>query len=120
MLKTRLQRQRRVRAKLTGTSEKPRLSVFRSSNQIYAQLINDAEGKTIASARSYEVKDEKSDKDSKELKAKTLLAYNTGKLLAKRAEEKGVKKVIFDRGSYLYHGRVKALAEGARKGGLNF
>ncbi|MBZ1356170.1 MAG: 50S ribosomal protein L18 [Candidatus Nealsonbacteria bacterium] len=120
MLNARLQRQKRVRAKLIGTSEKPRLSVFRSSKQIYAQLVDDANGKTIASARSYEVKEEKSDKHSKDLKAKTLLAYNTGKLLAKKAQEKGVTKVIFDRGSYLYHGRVEALAKGARKGGLNF
>ncbi len=114
-IKTR--RKRRVRAKLFGTPERPRLSVFRSLNRIYAQLINDEEGKTMVSADSTEVKEPKS---VKEIKGKTLIAYHTGMIIAEKAKEKGFEKVIFDRGGYAYHGRVKALAEGAKKGGLKF
>ncbi len=110
MINTKTRRKRRVRAKLFGTTERPRLSVFRSLNHIYAQLINDEKGETILSANSAGLAG----------KGKTLLAYNTGLIVAEKAKKKGIEKVVFDRGSYAYHGRVKALAEGARKGGLKF
>lgn len=119
MLEIRKKRKKRVRSKIFGTSTKPRFSVFRSSKYIYAQLIDDAHRKTIVSAKSMDLKDQKIDKVN-DLKAKTLIAYNTGLLIAKKASEKNIKEVIFDRGEYLYHGRVKALAEGARSGGLKF
>jgi len=119
MLETRKKRKKRVRAKIFGTSERPRLSVFRSSKYIYAQLIDDNQRKTIVSVKSVDLKNQKIDKVN-ELTAKTLDAFNTGILIAKKASEKNIKEVIFDRGEYLYHGRVKALAEGARNGGLKF
>jgi large subunit ribosomal protein L18 len=101
----------RVRLRRSG---RPRLSVFRSGKNIYAQVINDVEGVTIAAASSLE----------KELKGKTgadtAAAAAVGKLIAERAKAKGVEQVVFDRGSYIYHGRVKALAEAAREGGLQF
>ena len=94
---------------------RPRLSVFRSSKHIYAQVIDDAAGRTLAAASTL-------DKDLKSLKtgADTAAAAEVGKLLAARASKAGVKDVVFDRGPYLFHGRVKALADGAREGGLNF
>ena len=104
----------RVRKKIRGTQDKPRLTVFRSNKQIYAQIIDDTEGKTLVSASSM-VKDFEGDKSKK-----TELAKKVGQVLAERAKEAGVKEVIFDRNGYLYHGRVKSLAEGAREGGLNF
>jgi len=104
-------RRARVRSRVEGVSERPRLSVFRASQHIYGQLINDASGKTLASASSLEIKTKGKKSD---------LAKEVGKLLAKKAAEKGIKAVVFDRGGYAYHGRVKALAEGAREGGLNF
>jgi len=113
MTDTKTRRKRRVRAKLFGTAERPRLSVFRSLNHIYAQLINDEKRETITSTDSGEVK-------LAESKGKTILAYNTGLIVAEKAKEKGIEKVVFDRGAYAYHGRVKALAEGAKKGGLKF
>jgi large subunit ribosomal protein L18 len=104
----------RIRKKLSGTSEKPRLSVFRSNKFIYAQVINDLEGKTLASASS-------SILDTGENKlTKTEAARLTGKLVAERSLEAGIEQVVFDRNGYLYHGRVKSLAEGAREGGLKF
>ena len=110
-------RARRVRRSLAkGASGRPRLSVFRSSKHIYAQLIDDDEGATLVSASSLE-------KDALgELKsgASVAAAKAVGKLIAERAQQKGVKDVIFDRGSYLYHGRIKALADAAREAGLNF
>ncbi len=104
----------RVRKRIRGTSEKPRLSVFRSNKAIYAQLINDLEGTTLASASSQlkEVGDQKT--------TKTEAARQVGKLIAERAKEVGIETVVFDRNGYLYHGRVKSLAEGAREGGLKF
>ena len=99
----------RVRAKISGTSECPRLSVFRSLNSIYAQLIDDTSGKTVASA---------SDKEVKIKGNKTAKAQAVGKLLAEKAVAKGITRVVFDRGVFKYHGRVKALAESAREGGL--
>ncbi len=104
----------RIRKRLSGTAEQPRLSVFRSNKFIYAQVINDLEGKTLASASS-------SGKDVGEKKLnKTEAAKMVGKAVAERAIEAGVEKVVFDRNGYLYHGRVKSLAEGAREGGLKF
>ena len=104
----------RVRKRIRGTAEKPRLSVFRSNKAIYAQLINDLEGVTLASASSQqkEIGDQKL--------TKTETARQVGKVIAERAKEAGVEIVVFDRNGYLYHGRVKSLAEGAREGGLKF
>ncbi len=108
---------RRVNIDQVGTREtRPRLSVFRSGQQIYAQIINDLDGKTLAAASTL-------DKDLREkLKSGSNVnaAGEVGKLVAARAKKAGVEKVVFDRGRYLYHGRVKALAEGAREGGLQF
>lgn len=104
----------RVRKKILGSAQKPRLSVFRSNKQIYAQLINDDQGVTLAAASS-------SEKALAEKKGtKTELAREVGKLLAGKAKEAGIETVVFDRNGYLYHGRIKSLAEGAREGGLNF
>jgi len=109
----RAKRRVRVRAKVSGTAERPRVSVFRSNRGIYAQLIDDVRGVTLASA------------DSREIEGgagldKTAIAGKVGGLLAERARAAGVERVVFDRAGYLYHGRVKALAEGARKAGLQF
>ena len=103
---------RRIRKVITGTQEIPRLSVFRSNKDIYAQVINDNEGKTLASASSLKIEGKG--------KNKTELAFEVGKALAETAKQNGIEKVVFDRGGYLYHGRVKSLADGARKGGLKF
>ncbi len=104
-------RHARVRSRVTGSAERPRLSVFRANQHIYGQLIDDAAGKTIISASSLELK-------AKVKKSEA--ATEVGKLVAKKALEKGIKAVVFDRGGYAYHGRVKALADGAREGGLVF
>ena len=104
---------RDIRARAFG---KPRLSVFRSSKQIYAQIIDDAQGATLVAASSLE----KDQRTSLKTGATVEAAKAIGKLIAERASEKGIKDVVFDRGGYMYHGRVKALAEGAREGGLNF
>ncbi|OPJ54879.1 50S ribosomal protein L18 [Alkalithermobacter paradoxus] len=113
---TRLKRHRRVRKKVSGTAERPRLNVFRSNSNIYAQIIDDVNRTTLVAASSLEseIKDQVKATGNKEA------AKLVGKLVAKKALEKGIDKVIFDRGGYLYHGRVKELAEGAREGGLNF
>ena len=108
-------RHNRVRAKIKGTNKRPRLSVFRSNRHIFAQLIDDVSGKTFVS--SSDLKKEKSVK--KNLK-KLEIAKNVGLKLAKAAALKDIKTVVFDRGGYKYHGRVKAVAEGAREGGLRF
>lgn len=102
---------RRIRSKVHGDAKRPRLSVYRSNKQIYAQLIDDLAGITLVSANSLQL-----DKDEGE--TKTDEAKRVGELIAERAEEANIKNVVFDRGGYLYHGRVKALAEGAREGGL--
>jgi len=106
----------RARQKLTGTPERPRLNVYRSLDHIYAQVIDDTVGNTIVSASTLdkELKD-KLDKTSNKEAAKLV-----GKLVAKRAQEKGIKEVVFDRGGYIYHGRVKELADAAREAGLKF
>jgi len=105
-------RHRRVRGKVRGTSERPRLLVFRSNKGISAQLVDDHEGKTLASASWVQVKNFKGNK--------TAQATEVGKLLAQNAREANIEVVVFDRGGYLYHGRVKALADAAREGGLRF
>ncbi|MCE5194599.1 MAG: 50S ribosomal protein L18 [Nitrospiraceae bacterium] len=109
-------RHKRIRKKVVGFTERPRLSVYRSLNHIYVQVIDDTSGQTLVSASSL-------DKDIKEKKAhkgNVKTATEVGKLIAKKALGKGVKKVVFDRGGYIYHGRVKALADAAREGGLEF
>jgi len=108
-------RAQRVRAKLLGTGQKPRLSVFRSNLHLYCQLIDDTQGKTVCS-----VSDKNLPAQGKKKHIKLLAGQELGKLLAKKAEELGIKEIIFDRGAYKYHGRVKAVAEGAREGGLKF
>lgn len=115
--KTRYRRKLRVRGKIRGTADRPRLTVFRSSRKIYAQLIDDNKQSTLAAASSLSAELKKSLK-GKETKLE--VGRLVGLLLAQKAEEQGIKKVAFDRGSYLYHGRVKALAQGAREGGLEF
>ena len=106
-------RHTRVRAKISGTAECPRLNVFRSLQNIYAQLIDDVKGETLVSASTVE-------KDFEEYGGNKSAAHKVGELLAKRAADKGITTVVFDRGGYIYHGRVKELAEGAREGGLKF
>lgn len=107
----RARRKGRVGAKVSGTSARPRLSVFRSNRGIYAQLIDDGGGKTLAAVSALEIKDRGK---------KSAVSFELGKLIAKKAAEKNISKVVFDRNGYKYHGRVKALADGAREGGLKF
>ncbi len=116
-LTPRQRRHRRVRAKVSGTPQRPRLNVFRSSQHIYAQVIDDVRGHTIAAAGSAEpaVRERLSDDMTKSDKAKLV-----GQLIAERTKAAGVTQVVFDRGGFLYHGRVQALADGAREGGLEF
>ncbi len=109
----RIKRHQRVRGKISGTPETPRLDVFRSNAHIYAQIIDDVNGVTLCAAASNE-------KDFEGLGSNCEAASKVGKLLAERAKLKGIEAVVFDRGGYIYHGRVKALAEGAREGGLDF
>ncbi len=106
----------RIRQKMSGTAERPRLNVYRSLNHIYTQLIDDANGVTIASASSMGKKSESDKKSGGNIAA----ASAVGALIAERAKEKGVTRIVFDRGGYLYHGRIKALADAAREGGLEF
>lgn len=116
---SRQKRKKRIRKKMIGTSERPRLSVFRSAKHIYAQIINDVEGNTLVAASSME-KDLREDPDIASEKGKIPVAVKIGKLIADRAKQKGVKKVVFDRNGYIYHGRIKAVSEGAREAGLDF
>ncbi|HXE05130.1 MAG TPA: 50S ribosomal protein L18 [Bryobacteraceae bacterium] len=109
----RLRIHKRIRSKLAGTGERPRLAVFRSLNHIYAQLIDDQQGRTVVAAATTE-------KDLRGKGGNLEGAKLIGKTVAERAKEKGIVKVVFDRGGYLYHGRVKALAEAARQAGLEF
>ena len=106
----------RIRKKVAGTATKPRLAIFRSNSDIYAQLIDDVKGTTLAAASSLE----KTMREGAKTGANIAAAKAVGKLIAERAKEKGIKDVVFDRGGYLYHGRIKALADAAREGGLNF
>lgn len=112
----RLKRHKRVRAKIKGTAETPRLSVYRSLNHIYVQLIDDVKGNTLVTASTLD----KELKGSFEGKDKKAQAFAVGELIAKKALAKKIEAVVFDRGGYLYTGRVAALADGARKGGLQF
>ena len=118
MATTKLERRQKIRfgirKKIIGTTQKPRLSVFRSNSEIYVQLIDDAEGKTLASASSRD-KDIAAQKGTKSEKSKLV-----GLTIARKAGELGIKQVVFDRGGNLYHGRVKAIADAAREGGLQF
>ena len=130
----RYRRHRRVRAKITGTAKVPRLCVFRSAKYVYAQLIDDENGKILVASSDRELKGRKKikkirksssaktteNKQEKVRTAKVAIAFEVGKLIAEKALQKKIEKVIFDRGGYQYHGRVKALAEGAREGGLKF
>ena len=109
----RLKRHKRVRAKISGTSTCPRLNVFRSEKNIYAQVIDDVAGVTLAAASSL-------DKEIEGNGGNKIAARAVGKLVAERCKAKGIEQVVFDRGGYLYHGRVAELAEGAREGGLDF
>jgi large subunit ribosomal protein L18 len=117
-------RHKRIRAKVFGSAEKPRLCVFKSSKHIYAQIIDDEKSKTLFSASDFEVKKNKAKsktEDSKErLSRKNAIAFEVGKLIAKKAVEGKIKKIVFDRSGYAYHGNIKSLAEGAREGGLKF
>lgn len=109
----RIRIKQRVRKHVHGTAERPRLSVFRSNKEIYAQLVDDQDGRTLLTASSL-------DKSFKKEGTKSDVAREVGKALAQKASEKGIESVAFDRNGYLYHGRVKALADGAREGGLKF
>ncbi len=111
--KARLKRHRRVRGKISGTADRPRLNVFRSLHHIYAQVIDDVAGVTLAAASSM-------DKDFEGTGGNKEAAKKVGLALAKKATEKGITEVRFDRGGFVYHGRIKELAEGAREGGLKF
>ena len=107
----RLKIKKRIRGKVSGTASKPRLTVFRSNKEIYAQVIDDLSGKTLAAASSLKLTEKITKKEE---------AAKVGELVAKQAQDAGITAVVFDRNGYLYHGRVKELAEAARKGGLNF
>lgn len=114
--KARVKRHLRVRKKIEGTTERPRLNVFRSSKHMYAQIIDDVQGVTLASASTLD----KELKDSIENGGDVESARKVGELIAQRAKEKGISGVVFDRGGYIYHGRVQALADAAREAGLEF
>ena len=112
----RLKRKKRIRKTIVGTQQRPRLCVFRSAKHIYAQVIDDTQGQTLASASSLE----KAVQASPDIKNKKSAANLVGKLVAERALDKGVKQIVFDRNGFLYHGRVKAVSDGARETGLEF
>ncbi len=114
--KARLKRKRTIRKKLFGTNERPRLSVFRSSKHIYAQIIVDSIGHTLTTASSME----KSVKEQPDFNNKVAVANFVGKLVGERIIEQGISRVVFDRNGFLYHGRVKAVSDGAREAGLDF
>ncbi len=114
--KNRLQRHKRVRKKIHGNSQTPRVNIFRSNSNIYAQIIDDVNACTLIAASSLEAEIKNAVENTGNKEAAKLV----GKLLAKKALDKGIKEVVFDRGGYIYHGRVKELAEGAREGGLEF
>ncbi len=110
----RIKRKARIRKKISGKSERPRLSVFRSARHIYAQIIDDVNGRTLAAASTVE----KEVRSQPKFESKVAAAAFVGKLIGKRALEKGIKQVVFDRNGFLYHGRVKAVSDGAREAGL--
>ena len=106
----------RLRQKMQGSAERPRLNIYRSLNHIYAQVIDDVSGKTLAAASTVQGRS----KGAKKTSGNVASAKEVGKTIAERAKQKGIKKVVFDRGGYLYHGRIKALADAAREAGLEF
>jgi len=112
----RLKRKRRIRKKITGTLDRPRLSVFRSARHTYAQIIDDSQGRTLTTASTVD----QHAKDAPKFDSKVEAAKFVGKLIGQRALDKGIKKVVFDRNGFLYHGRIKSLSEGAREAGLVF
>jgi large subunit ribosomal protein L18 len=112
----RIKRKARIRKTMFGTQERPRLSVFRSAKHIYAQIINDASGNTLVAASTVE----QAVKEQAKFENKVAAASYIGELVAQRALEKGIKQVVFDRNGFLYHGRIKAVSDGARKAGLDF
>lgn len=112
----RLKRKKRIRQKVSGTTGRPRMSVFRSTKHIYAQIIDDISGETLVSASTVE----KEVRDLGKFENKVSAARHIGKLIAERAVQKGIKSVVFDRNGFMYHGRVKALSDGAREVGLDF
>ena len=120
-----IRRAKRTRAKIKSVSDAPRLSVFRSNKDMYFQIIDDSIGKTLVSVHTKEIKNSKvngkdKESDSGHKKNKTEIAFEAGKMIAKKAIEKKVEKVVFDKGSFRYHGRVRSAADGAREGGLKF
>jgi len=112
----RIKRKKRIRKNMTGTPQRPRLSVFRSARHVYAQIVDDTRGATVVAASSVE----KGVKSQPRFDNKIAQAMHVGQLIAERAAEKGIKKVVFDRNGFLYHGRIKAISDGARKAGLDF
>jgi large subunit ribosomal protein L18 len=116
-METRTRRRIRIRARVSGSAARPRLAVFRSAKHVSAQLIDDASGKTLAAAADTEVKKAEG---AEGMEAKIAKAFAVGSLLAEKAKKAGIDSAVFDRGGYAYHGRVKALADGARAGGLKF
>ena len=112
----RLKRKKRIRKKLSGTTDRPRMSVFRSAKHIYSQIIDDTNGTTLVTASTTE----KEVIENQKFENKTAAATYIGQLIAERATEKGIKSVVFDRNGFLYHGRIKAVSDGARKAGLDF
>ena len=114
--RTRRRIHQRLRQKMQGSAERPRLNIYRSLNHIYAQVIDDVSGKTLAAASTTQGRA----KGAKKTGGNAASAKEVGKTIAERAKQKGIKKVVFDRGGYLYHGRIKALAEAAREAGLEF
>ena len=119
-IQQRERRRARVRAKISGSSARPRLSVFRSSKHIYAQLIDDEKNSTLLSVSDSQLTDKSDKGETSEAMPRVGTAYALGKFLAKLAQEKKISQIVFDRAGYKYHGRVKALADGARDGGLVF
>lgn len=115
----RMKRKRRIRKQLSGTAERPRLSVFRSAKHMYAQVIDDTRGETLAAASTLEA-GVRNHPDLGDAKGKKAVAEVVGKVVAERAKNKGITSVVFDRNGFLYHGRVKAVSDGAREAGLNF
>jgi large subunit ribosomal protein L18 len=113
---SRLKRKKRIRKKVFGTPDRPRLSVFRSAKHIYAQIVDDTAGQTISSASTLD----ETVKSNTDIESKVAAAQLVGKLVAERALEKGIKQVVFDRNGFLYHGRIKAISDGAREAGLGF
>ena len=109
-------RRRKIRAKIIGTKNRPRLSVFKSNKGLFLQLINDDNGKTLASASSKEVKVDS--KDNKKLSGKVGISYELGKIISNKAQKLKIKQAVFNRGGYKFHGRIKAVVDGAREGGL--